>query len=97
MYPGKVFEYLATGIPILAMVPRDSITAELIHKTRAGWVVPPDDIGAIKSTILRLYWDWKKGNLSIDPNKQIIEKFERYNLTRDLANILDKIVDNSGR
>ena len=40
---GKVFEYIAVGRPILAVVPPDGAAAELIRETGAGVVAPPDD------------------------------------------------------
>ena len=44
---GKVFEYLAAGRPILAVVPPDGAAAELIRETGAGVVVAPDDVEGI--------------------------------------------------
>src|SRR5262249_30247054 len=45
---GKVFEYLAAGRPILAVVPPDGAAAELIRETGAGAVVAPDDVDGIE-------------------------------------------------
>ncbi len=44
---GKVFEYLAAGRPILAVVPPDGAAAELLRETGAGVVVAPDDVDGI--------------------------------------------------
>ena len=38
--PGKLFEYLAVGRPVLAMAPPDSASADVIAETRAGWLAP---------------------------------------------------------
>ena len=42
--PGKLFEYLASGTPILAIVPTlESSTADVLSATGAGWVARADD------------------------------------------------------
>src|SRR5262249_26377498 len=42
--PGKVFEYLATGRPILAIAPsEESSTADVLSQTRGGRLVRADD------------------------------------------------------
>jgi len=91
MYPGKLFEYIAAYKPILAMVPTDSIAAELIHRTRTGWVVPPDNMFSIQSALAAIYRNWKSGNLEIEPDRDWIRRYERHNLTRSLAKILDQV------
>ncbi|HUF00962.1 MAG TPA: glycosyltransferase, partial [Gaiellaceae bacterium] len=45
---GKVFEYLAAGRPILAVVPPDGAAADLIREAGAGVVVAPDDVQGIR-------------------------------------------------
>jgi glycosyltransferase involved in cell wall biosynthesis len=52
---GKVFEYIAVGRPILAAVPPDGAAAELIRATRAGVVVPPDDVDALRAALVELH------------------------------------------
>jgi glycosyltransferase involved in cell wall biosynthesis len=48
---GKVFEYLAAGRPILAVVPPDGAAAELVRETGAGMVVAPDDVEGIRDAL----------------------------------------------
>ena len=57
---GKVFEYVAVGRPILAVVPPDGAAAELIRETGAGVVAPPDDVGAIRSALEELHARWRE-------------------------------------
>ena len=44
---GKVFEYIAAGRPILALVPPDGAAAQLVRDTGMGEVVDPEDVDAI--------------------------------------------------
>ena len=49
--PGKLFEYLATGRPILALT-EESETAELVRASGVGVAVRPDDESAIAGGLL---------------------------------------------
>jgi glycosyltransferase involved in cell wall biosynthesis len=60
---GKVFEYIAVGRPILAVVPPDGAAAELIRETGAGVVAPPDDSAAIRAALEELHARWTNGAL----------------------------------
>lgn len=60
---GKVFEYLAVGRPILAVVPPDGAAADLIRETGAGVVAPPDDPPAIRAALAELHDRWRAGDL----------------------------------
>ena len=60
---GKVFEYIAVGRPILAVVPPDGAAADLIRETGAGVVVPPDDVDAIGGALRELHDRWRSDGL----------------------------------
>ena len=93
IYTGKIFEYLAAQKPILALVP-DGIAANLILKSRAGVVVSPEDINAIKNAIYDMFSQYNKGIIKIEPDLSIIKKFERKKLTRNLASIFNDLLNN---
>jgi glycosyltransferase involved in cell wall biosynthesis len=65
--PGKIFEYLAAGRPILAAVPPTGAAANLIREADAGVVVAPDDVGAIREALLGLEARWRAGRLDGTP------------------------------
>jgi glycosyltransferase involved in cell wall biosynthesis len=60
---GKVFEYLAAGRPILAVVPPDGAAADLIRETVAGVVVAPDDVDGIQQALAGLHARFANGGL----------------------------------
>jgi glycosyltransferase involved in cell wall biosynthesis len=60
---GKVFEYLAAGRPVLAVVPPDGAAAELVRETRAGPVVAPDDVDGISRALQQLHAAFLDGGL----------------------------------
>jgi glycosyltransferase involved in cell wall biosynthesis len=88
--PGKLYEYLASGKPILCLAdPGDCV--DLILRARAGVIVPPNDVEKIASQLVSLYQLWQNGSLSIAPDKQLIQTFERKQLTGQLARIFDDL------
>ena len=52
----KIFEYLQARRPILALTPR-SFAAEIVEKSRRGWVVPPLAVNEIGLMIKRIIDD----------------------------------------
>jgi glycosyltransferase involved in cell wall biosynthesis len=63
----KVFEYLAAERPILAAVPPDGAAADLVRETKAGIVVPPDDVEGLRDALVRLEGEWRAGRLDGTP------------------------------
>ena len=94
MLPGKVFEYIVSKRPILTLAPEGD-TKTTIEKTRTGFVVPPKNEEMIQKAILHYYQLWENNQLFINPDWKEINKFNRVNLTKKLANLLNTIVQNS--
>ena len=61
---GKVYEYLAAGRPILAVVPPDGAAADLVRETGAGVVAAPDDVAGIRDALLELHRQYANGGLA---------------------------------
>ncbi|MEI6435290.1 MAG: glycosyl transferase family 1 [Bacteroidota bacterium] len=86
---GKFFEYLAAGRPILCVGPDDGDAAAILSETRSGLLAGFDDVETMKNHLLSFYRDYKSGNL-IAKNENI-GKYSRKELTRALAEVLNKI------
>ena len=87
---GKVFEYLASGRPILAICPEESDVAKIIKETDAGEVVPFADKKRLSESINLMFEKHTKGMLMAS-NKNF-EQYSRYELTRSLSKLLDNII-----
>jgi glycosyltransferase involved in cell wall biosynthesis len=87
---GKLFEYLFSGRPILALAPKNSIVANIIQSANAGLVVS-SDTEAIKNGILEFYKQWTERKLAATTNTAVIERYNRKVLTHKLAQIFEKI------
>lgn len=90
-YTGKIFEYMNTGRPVLAILPENGAAAGLVRKTKIGIVAHTDNVEKIKSAVLKYYNDWQQGTLVFSPNREEIEKYERKALTKQLAEIFDLV------
>lgn len=90
--PGKAFEYIASGKPILAVVPPKGECSELIEKTRTGFVANVDDVSEIKATILKLYHQWERGELFIQPDWETINRYKRSEQVKASIGMLDSLI-----
>jgi glycosyltransferase involved in cell wall biosynthesis len=87
--PAKIFEYLAARRPILALASRGA-AADLVREAEAGVVVDPEVISAIADQIVMLYRKWQRRELEITPRQDVIARYDRRQLTGQLARILDE-------
>ena len=87
---GKLFEYLFSGRPVLALASKESIVANIVQSAKAGLVVS-SNVEAIKDAILELYEQWAEGKLSATTEMASIEKYNRKVLTRKLVQIFEKV------
>ena len=84
--PGKLFEYMVSGRPIIAIGPQGSDFSDIISETNAGTFISYADKDLLKETILAYYGSYLQGNLH--SNAEGIEKYSRRNLTGQLAELL---------
>ncbi len=79
--PGKTYEYLASGRPILAAVPPGD-ARDFVIEAGAGRCVPPDDVAGLANAIDRFL---DQAPASMRERGEFVERFERRELTRKLA------------
>ena len=92
VYSGKVFDYLASNKPILALYDPDDVVGELIAETKAGFVVDESDHEGIKEAIIKCYEIWKNQEvLPRDWNK--IKQYTRRNQTQILLNYMKTVLN----
>jgi glycosyltransferase involved in cell wall biosynthesis len=75
--PGKLFEYLATGKPILALTPLRGESGRLITEAQSGWVAPPRDAAAIAELAAMAFGRFLRGEVRVAPRWDAIRRFER--------------------
>jgi glycosyltransferase involved in cell wall biosynthesis len=85
--PGKTFEYLASGKPVLAIGAEIEGTEILKNTTRLVHV-QHNDLNELERAILKFYRMFKEKSLTI-PHRKDIFNFEMRKLTEKLAKFLD--------
>jgi glycosyltransferase involved in cell wall biosynthesis len=91
---GKIFEYLASGRPILCVARRDNLAFRLVDGWSAGACAEPGSAGGIREAVLSLYSRWEAGELEISPGvrERVLREFSRRRLAARLATALDHAV-----
>ena len=91
--PGKLFEYLASGRPVLGIGQPDGAMSMILNKTNTGVVVDWEDKISMKKYIDDCWKAHLDGNLTINDGE--ISAFTRRNLTRQMAELFDKVTDST--
>lgn len=86
---GKIFEYLATGLPVLGVGPENGDAGKLLKKSGVGKMFNARDIDGMRQFILDKYLYWQHSS-SPKIEKADVQEFSRRNLTRKLVDILEK-------
>lgn len=87
--PGKLYEYLGSGRPLLAIGPKDSDAAKVIEITKGGVVHEYDDLEGLKHRILQYFELYQEGKLS--GNAEGTQQFTRRHLAGEYARLLTTI------
>lgn len=88
--PGKMYEYMASGTPILGIGPEDGDAAELIHKTQSGQIIDRAHSAQMGELIVTHYNDWKNGKMIITEKAP---DYSREALTKKFCQLLNGLFD----
>ena len=84
--PGKLFEYMVSETPILAIGPRESDVERIMKSTNTGTYFYYDAKVGLKSQILNYFESYKLGTLTTQPIG--LKPFSRKELTGRLAKLI---------
>jgi glycosyltransferase involved in cell wall biosynthesis len=90
--PGKTYEYLATGRPVLAAVP-DGDARELLVQAGTGLPCRPKDVECMARTVTEQVERVARGEPAPVADPEVLAKYERRHLTERLAAALDSMLD----
>ena len=90
--PSKTFEYMASGKPILAVVPEAGTVADIIRRTGSGLVVDFEDYDGIRAAYLKMYRAWKYDQPFLRPYGGEISRFDQRNVAGEFAEVLHKAI-----
>jgi glycosyltransferase involved in cell wall biosynthesis len=87
--PQKLYEYLGSRRPVLALAPAGD-ARDFLAQAQTAVICPPRDVRAIKEAMLSLV----EGAPQFAPNEEFIQSFKRRVLTAQLAEIFDRVTAN---
>lgn len=87
--PGKLFEYIMSKRPILAIGPEGSDVAHILKETNTGNYFNYKDYDALKSQILEHFNAYKANDLEVISKG--IEKYKRKTLTKSLSTLINEL------
>lgn len=90
--PGKTYEYLASGKPILACLPEGD-ARDLVERSGRGYLALPTHPGMVGAALSQLISDWLAGRLKGGGPPAWLHDYERCELTRRLSAFLTKVAN----
>jgi len=84
--PGKLFEYMVSERPIIALGPEGSDFAEIISSTNTGVFLKYDEIDKLKASILNYYQQFLEGKLL--SHAVGLQEYSRRKLTEKLSKLI---------
>ncbi len=94
---GKVFEYLASGRPVVGVGPVAGDAAHILRETGAGHLYDWDDAAGIKAEIVRLYGAWQAGAPFSGATIETAQAYSRQKQAAALARVLDAALAGAAR
>jgi hypothetical protein len=87
--PGKVFEYLISETPILALGPKNSDIQQIIKSTNTGVYFHYKEKSELKSQILEYFEAYQNNNLKV--NAIGLQPYSRKALTKQLSELINNL------
>ncbi len=90
VYTGKLFEYLASLKPIIALIDEEDVASKLIQEANAGYISDNTNIGKIEMILEEAHKEWKekqKREFNID----IIKKHHRKEQVKRLEKVIEEV------
>jgi hypothetical protein len=86
--PGKLFEYMVSDRPIIAVGPKASDFKSILKETNTGQFFSYDEKAKLKEVILAYYQLYKQHNLKVYPIN--LQYYSRKSLTEKLVAFIEK-------
>ncbi|UCH78679.1 MAG: glycosyltransferase [Candidatus Coatesbacteria bacterium] len=88
LVPGKLYEYLGLGRPLLAAVPAGEARDVVEAATRGAAVVPPEDAEAIAQALGEKFERWRAGDLKYETVPAVVGTYNRIKQVERLSAFL---------
>jgi hypothetical protein len=88
--PGKTYEYIASGRPILAAIP-DGDAHDILTAVGTARFAAPAESAAIADAIAEELERWQSGGEPPQPAWDVVARYERQLITEELAAVFDAV------
>jgi glycosyltransferase involved in cell wall biosynthesis len=95
VYTGKIFEYLASLKPIIAMVDQSDVAAQLIVECNAGFIAGFESINEIEKAIEAVFLLWKN-HQTLNYNLPLIQQHHRQVQTQKFDKLITQLITEKG-
>ena len=92
MVPGKLYEYIESGRPIVALLDPELEAAALLRRADAVILAPGDRV-ALSAELERRYREWKVQGRQPAAAREWIREYARDHLSGQLAQVLDGVME----
>jgi len=89
--PGKTFQCLRAGKPILALMPPHCETAAILQRSGLGFVHDASDVDGVVSTLIGLWRAWAHDGTLVNPDEVYIDQFSSHHLAQKIGAVLETI------
>lgn len=97
LVPAKLYEYLRTFRPVLALV-WPGATADVLAQTGGGWAVAPEQTHKLQETVRVIYDLWSRDKLGeIRADHGVLQQYDRRALTGKLAAVFGELTADGKR
>jgi glycosyltransferase involved in cell wall biosynthesis len=95
LVPGKTYEYLASGRPILAAVPEGD-ARDILAASGNAFICRPSDTAAMQEILTDRIASFLAGKLDPQPVGDVADRYEYSRLAGELASFFDEVLARSG-
>lgn len=92
LFPGKLFDYLGIGMPLLFVGPEDGGVARLVRDSRLGLAAAHGDVASVAGAITFLAAAKAAGRPLADADPSVAARFDRGTQVARLAELLERVV-----
>jgi glycosyltransferase involved in cell wall biosynthesis len=89
---GKLFEYLATGSPIIGIGPPEGDASKIINECQAGRMFGRSEQDEMSKFILKQHQYFVKGQ-TFESNKEAVESYSRKSQAKQFLNLIQSLKD----
>lgn len=90
VYTGKLFDYISVGKPVIGVIDKEDVAAELIQEFSCGYIADFYDVEEIETILLQAYNDWKNGIVKRASDEDIAT-LHRKNEVKKLAKLIEEL------